>query len=266
MRPSIGYPLVAIVCLVSGLVSGARLADSHTQRQALETVTKTVSGFSHQGMTIQRAFHGPGGLIGLILEDALAHDKTSVAWASPDGKALILGSVVDETGRNYTLASMQALGMTPAAAPAPRSLSPAQVDEVKTLATQHLGNGSKEVWVFLDPLCPHCRDFYREIQTRGSRGYKVHAILVDGIGGQEAARLAGLVLDHRISLEEALSGDPLKIQGDPSPDAATRIAQGRALLVALTGSTPTPTSVVQVDQGQYTAISGAAFLGDKPNE
>ncbi len=83
---------------------------------------------------IAERFPGPDGMIGLVLEDGSG--KKAVAWATPGGKAIVIGEVIDGKGVALTREAMDARGIRPAGPPLPEK----EIEEFRKSLREAMAN------------------------------------------------------------------------------------------------------------------------------
>ena len=289
---SIKYYVTAISgsAFLSGIAIGILIMSTvghNPSRATLESSSTSVSAATgsihklfHGRINVTRSFRGPGGLIGLIISNHHS-DRRTIAWSSPNGKAIILGAVFDPNGTNYTLKYMRVLrALHSAETNTPSSVPPAQKSHppIKTsrivrkpltkaevrllgsLPTIHIGSGPKKVWVIADPLCPHCMAMYRDFRENGTDHHAVQLLLTGAISGKTGENLSALVDEKKIPVDRAFSGSP-GIDGrkaDPVDLAQTRLI--RALLTQIDPRARTPLSIWKDTHGQFVASTGTPFI------
>lgn len=276
---------------VAGLaigVIGMTLVTPHTRpathessSTSLAAATGTINKLFNNHIQVARAFHGPGGLIGLVISDH--HRNKTIAWASPNGKAVIFGGVFGSNGTNYTVKYMRvlkalheagSLNTPPNAAQSAKKaphkvkssgivrkpLTKTEVRLLGALPTERIGSGNKKVWIIADPLCPHCMAMYRDFRENGTDHHTVRLLLTGAISGKTGENLAALVDEGKISVRKAFSGKP-GIDGrkaSPVDLAETRLI--RALLTQIDPRARTPLTIWKDARGQYVASTGTPFI------
>lgn len=155
-------------------------------------------------------FDGPGGLIGLVVTNT--EGQHNIAWATPDGTHILLGPVVDRDGLNKTGVYAKELALLPGPQTSMRnvdgsiSVDAAAIDPLKSLIDASMGEGARELYVLVDPLCPHCRTSYQAMQNAAMlKGLKVHWILTVAVGGSTAEDLIERYRKKELTLEQVMS-------------------------------------------------------------
>lgn len=232
-------------------------------------------------------FAGPGNLIGVFVQ--LPNGQPSIMYVAPDAKIVIAGQAIEvATKRNLTaeaavqFAPNSKLGktgadiirqtpvltgeatggapMNPRDDPVPAAdVTPAKLAKLNYVET---GNGERVLYVFVDPLCIHCKNAYEEIRAWQKKGNQTRVRWVPiSLGSDEATGLAAYALGNKS--EPALAAMFAK-QADAT--ATERITKGALLLETnMTFSQDqipmhaTPT-FVYVDGGKVVAKTGYAGL------
>lgn len=124
----------------------------------------------------------------------------------PNTNNLLLGNIFDPQGNNVTnavlsnIASVPLSNLTPPLSPAlsaskPAELSPSSSPALQVLDQLHtidVGQGSRDVFLFLDPLCQPCRNLYQQIvAAQQSKPDKLRLRVVPvGILSTDSAKIA----------------------------------------------------------------------------
>lgn len=226
-------------------------------------------------------FQGPDGMLGLIGYNRSA-DEYFVAWASPNGKALIIGPVLVD-GANITAkyqedvlgskgdpairqGAAQLRGQPSAVARAegqgPRVISSEDMQRVASAAKVSLGTaGGGELYVFYDPYCSFCRQAETMLEPYIEDALlRVHYLPVRVLGERSAA--VGAAILGADEPAAAFNLEPEVLAQRPIEEASYAAVEGNtALLKSLTGRAATPTFVFS-QRGQDRAIVVEGMPGD----
>jgi thiol:disulfide interchange protein DsbG len=156
-----------------GLFSHVAFADNDPAvvKSAQAIFDKLGNGQAH----ITKSFDGPAGsdLTGLAV--SLGGQRNMVAYATKDGKYIIVGAVFGADGENYSLKASQEY-LPP---PPPPPSAKANFDALGQTHTYLWGKpgAKKELWAVLDPDCIFCHKFYVEAEPFVKSGeVKIHVV------------------------------------------------------------------------------------------
>lgn len=193
---------------------------------ARKTAADTFVHMTKGQAQVSNFFDGPGGLIGLVVTSG--DGKNNIAWATSDGSHIVVGAVVDRDGLNKTGVYARELAIIPGPQTALRNVDgsvtveASAIDSLKPLIDETVGTGGRELYVVIDPLCPHCRHSYQAMQDQAAlKGLKVHWITSVVVGGQNSEQLIEKYRNKQLSLAQIMASGP----GNPEPravDAGTR--------------------------------------------
>lgn len=231
--------------------------------------------------TAVKWFAGPSNLLGVIIGSTDRPNNPGViAWATPDKKHLFLGQLVDANQRNLTSISAQhykAIEPTISLSDlhtngGPESLfSTANLKEnlmsiLSFMAGQGnavaSGTGSKTIYAFIDPFCPHCHDLTDQIASLPEYTTDMtiyyFPVFLDKSHLDAAAQIIANGAD---AIDVFKSGDGSNLP-TPDDDAKARVTMNNALLLKIVEASgintfATPTLVVQ-QQGKANIYQGNA--------
>ncbi|HWI83718.1 thiol:disulfide interchange protein DsbG [Ramlibacter sp.] len=173
--PAPGRPAWAALALAAC----AAAASAQERPEALQALQS-------QGVTIVGTFPAPGGLTAWA---GYAGQQPLAFYATPDGKHLILGTMLDAQGKDVTQAALEKAVRAPMTA-----------GVWKELERSHwIGDGKADaprvVYVFTDPNCPYCNKFWADARPWVDSGKVVLRHIMVGIltptsAGKAAALLA----------------------------------------------------------------------------
>lgn len=235
--------------------------------QAEQNAIDTLHGLAGTTISIEKFFDGPGGLIGLSLLDA--QNNRTIAWATPDGTHIIVGTVFDRNGINQTAVYSQKIAATPPPVQRLRNADGSYAVDanvfaaLKTLPSIDEGDGPVEIWIVSDPLCPHCKRAHALSQVpENAHKFRIHWVLTSAVGGGQSAQVISDVLDHKITLDQAMSieRDPSKASMPVTMSSVTGAAIEHVNLL-LQDMFPTPPgpavpAVIAFRDGHYTVNTG----------
>ncbi|MDA3919690.1 MAG: thiol:disulfide interchange protein DsbG [Salinisphaera sp.] len=112
-----------------------------------------IQQMADKGLTIVKAFDAPGGVQGYA---AKAGHTPVALYLTPDGKHVIVGTMLDDQGHNLTGPALDAA-----------IVAPQQQNAWPQLAASNWiadgnDNAPRTIYVFTDPNCPYCHKFYED--------------------------------------------------------------------------------------------------------
>jgi len=269
-------PLAAVV-FAAGYFAGRpphgaaepALSTAAREQVASDTLHKVSGGT----IEAKKFFSSSGGMIGMLMVDGTG--ERSIGYATPDGKNVIFGALINDAGINLTVQEMQALDAMPHVAaaaeepPLPKiatewvPLTDEQVALLKTLRGIDTGSQADATWVIADPLCGHCREAFAHVSGEGAKAPKIRWFLTGSVGGDPSRELAARVLDGSMTLSAAFSA----ADGPAAPSTATldslvAVDKVQRLLLSLTPTGATPMTLRKIN-GRWSAQIG--FLTGEPS-
>lgn len=255
--------VATLVGFAVAALSTTAFASSFTLSQAQHLVASV----SHDSAKATAVFSGPDGLHGLVVKPKVITPTTpptiargQIAWATPNGKALIMGPVVGTNGKNYTVQAMykEHIMARPLAAKA-------VYQDAKKLHSFVVGTKGPILTALIDPNCIFCHLFYEKVMPYVHSGKVRVRFVVAGFlkpssrpkaetilsAKNPAAELAYDEAHFRVRVEEG--GAP--IDKHPTPKAIQEVNADTHLL-AETGEIATPTLVIPGAHGTYRTIHG----------
>lgn len=259
--PSIAAGAAALVLSTAGAANGpaAPPAARPAALKALEA----------QGLTVVGTFPSPGGLTAWA---AYAGQQPIAVYAMPDGKHVIVGTMLDADGRNVTRTALEQAVRAPMTAGVWKQL------EGSRWIADGKPDAPRTVYMFTDPNCPYCNKFWSDarpwvdagkvqirhvivgILTPTSEG-KAAALLADKNPsallasyerGQSAATAKALASGHAHPLEDG----QLKPLGTIPPAIAAQLKNNEKLMASLRFDA-TPAFVWRDANGQVQMRVGA---------
>lgn len=231
-----------------------------TKAPAATTQSPALRYLISRGLTVEERFSTPGGLTGYI--GTVPGGKQVVFFIPSDGSVAIFGLMLDAHGHNLTQAYLQRFLQGPAAAKSFKELSGRRWIAVGAAHPRRI------VYVFLDPNCPFCRDFWQTAQGFYGKGLQVRYVLVAILGGTSAGKAAAILTakDPRQALDENERGfrhhsgaiKPLaKI-----PDALQKEISDNTNLMQHFGLDGTPGIVWKTETGKIKTSNGLPPMED----
>jgi thiol:disulfide interchange protein DsbG len=238
--------------LLTALIGGgySRGVHSATQRAgsaptltlaaADQLVTRASSGQYHA----LRVFQGPHGLTGVVVTTASNGTSTSVVWISPDGAAVIAGTLFDASATDLNQSSLVDLGFRLHPAEALQRASNADAQPLVA------GSAGPMVTAFIDANCTYCHLLYQQLMPYvANHKVRVRFVMVGIIKADSNDRavailsakdpLAALKRDQdEFNSESEEGGFP--IQGTPRLPAAVAAVTANNVLISKTGIDGTP--------------------------
>lgn len=169
--PSIAASTAALVLVTAGA------ANPPPALKALEA----------QGVTVVGTFPAPGGLTAWA---AYAGQQPVALFATPDGKHVIAGTMLDADGKNVTRTALEQAVRGPMTAGVWKQL------EGSRWIADGKPNAQRVVYMFTDPNCPYCNKFWSDARPWVDSGkvqirHVIVGILTPTSQGKAAALLAG---------------------------------------------------------------------------
>ncbi len=137
-----------------------------------------------QGVEITGKFPAPGGLTGY---GARADGRALILYATPDGKHVIAGTMLDSAGRN--LSEQHVKDHVP-----PPDLEAAWTKlERATWIVDGATKPKRVVYVFDDPNCPYCNALWRASRPYLDKGVQVRHVMVAILGPTSPGKAAAIL-------------------------------------------------------------------------
>lgn len=284
-KPARSLLSVVLILISTALVLGGcsedppvALYDQQVQaRQAILTFDELTQGKGQ----ISHMFEGPDNLLGIVGSNA-GHEF--VVWASPSGKHLLAGPLINEAGENLTLSyEIHYLGdkylsedqaKTPTASVEPEAERSARIakreteiskaaarwfEDVKLTSAQVTGSGDRHLYVFIEPFCPYCHNLYAELAD--AEDLRIHWIPV-GFMRENSSRVAAAILapDTGAATLDAVMRQRSTTESDDA-DLRRQVAFNRSVFDAsmhVSDRAPaTPLIAFETGDGQVEMLYGA---------
>ncbi len=201
-----------------------------------EDLPAAVKAIEKQGITIIKPFAAPGGMKGWL---GTYQDMGVAIYLTPDGKHAISGYMYDEKGNNLSEQLFQKELYTPAG----------QAMWKKMAAASWLQEGKKEapviLYVFADPFCPYCLQFWRQARPWVESGKVQIRTLLVGVIKPESPAMAAAILATQDpaktwhDYEQSAGKMHMTIPTHLSPEKMKIVSENQQLMDAL-GANATP--------------------------
>ena len=166
-----------------------------------------------QGLTIVGTFPAPGGLTAWA---AYAGQQPVALYATPDGKHVIAGTLLDADGKNLTREPLDKAVRGPMSAGLWKQL------ESSHWIADGQAKAPRTVYVFTDPNCPYCNKFWADARPWVDSGkVTLRHIMVGILTPTSAGKAAALLADKNPS--QALAAH----ERDHAAETAKTLASGR---------------------------------------
>lgn len=200
-----------------------------------------------QGLRIEAQFQAPSGLTGYA---ARVQDRPMAFYLTPDGKHVLIGSMLDAQGNNLTPMQLQQY------LPEPEYGQAWPLLEQATWIREGGAGAKRIVYVFTDPNCPYCKAFWEASQSYLGPDVQVRHILVGVLTptsiGKAAAILAAPDPARALADHETHGSQPLK---DIPPRIRQQIEANNRLMQQL-GAHATPAIFYKDPQGKVRRVLG----------
>ncbi len=150
-----------------------------------EELPAPVKAIEKQGITILKPFDAPGGMKGYL---GKYQDMGVTIYVTPDGKHAISGYMYNEKGENLSNALIEKEVYAPAGREMWQRMEKAS----------WILDGKKEapviVYVFADPFCPYCKQFWQQARPWVDSGKVQLRTLLVGVIKPESPATAAAIL------------------------------------------------------------------------
>ena len=177
-----------------------------------------------QGVTVVGSFPAPGGLTAWA---AYTGQQPVALYATPDGKHVIAGTMLDAEGKNLTRESLEKAVRGPMSAGLWK-----QIESSAWIADGE-AKAPRTVYVFTDPNCPYCNKFWADTRPWVDSGkVMLRHVMVGILTPTSSAKAAALLADKNPSAALAAYE-----RGHAAANAKT-LASGRPKPLGDTGLKP----------------------------
>ena len=155
-----------------------------------------ITALEKQGFELKGEFTAPGGLSGYAMQ---FQGQGTTVYLTPDKQHAIMGNMVDSQGNNLSDETVEKFVYAPMAK-----------EMWSSLSNHHwVAAGSKDaphiVYVFADPYCPYCTEFWEQAQPWITSGKVQLRVLLVGMLRPDSGQKAAAIL---------MSDDPAKTLAD----------------------------------------------------
>jgi len=250
--------------LIRGTLLSTALVATAVQAQDYPPV---IQSLEQQGVKVLESFEAPGGMTGYVGE---MQGRSLAFYLTPDGRHVIVGTLLDEEGNNLSAASIQELIEGPKFAEAWPQLED----------SNWVQDGSSEadtiIYTFTDPNCPYCYRFRQQAEPWIEAGeVQLRHILV-GILKEDSLTKAATILgsenpeaalhNHQASYEQGGIAVDRKLVS-----AAHMDVKANNRLMQELGLRATPSTLYKDDDGKVVMVQGLPnpqalerMMGPKP--
>ncbi|WP_343666006.1 thiol:disulfide interchange protein DsbG [Enterobacter sp.] len=236
--------------------------------QAAEAIPDVVKHFSEQqNIKIIKKLDAPGGAPAWLGQ---YQDMGVTLFLTPDGKHVISGYLYDEKGKNLSEGYFQKEIYAPMGREMWKNLNAAHP------LKEGADNAPRKVFVFADPFCPYCKQFWSEAQPWVKAGkVQLNTLLVaflNPYSGRNAAAILNAKDPVAAWREYELSGGKKlpKPEGEASRETVEILQKHQALMDSL-GANATPAIYYLNAENELQQVVGMpdaqqleAMFGPKP--
>ncbi|MDN6315705.1 MAG: thiol:disulfide interchange protein DsbG [Halomonas sp.] len=171
--------------LAASLISGLGISGASFTTLADDTLPAPVQALTDQGIEIHQRFEAPGGLTGF---GASAQGQEMAVYLTPDGKHVVVGTLMDGNGNNLTEPQLDKHVRAPL--------------EAKTWAlledSHWIQDGDKNapriIYTFTDPNCPYCQQLWEAARPWVDAGrVQLRHIMVGILAADSPAKAATML-------------------------------------------------------------------------
>lgn len=225
-----------------------------------------VKAIEKQGITIIKSFDAPGGMKGYL---GKYQDMGVTIYLTPDGKQAISGYMYDAKGANLSEQMIQ----QELYGPQGRALW--QQMEKSTWLLDGKKEAPRIIYVFSDPFCPYCRQFWQMARPWVESGkVQLRTLLVGVIRPESPATAAAILASSdpaKTWHDYEQSGGKLKLTAPASAaPAQMKVLNDNEKLMDTLGASATPAIYYLNDQQMLQQVAGLpdaenlqAMMGDK---
>jgi len=139
-----------------------------------------------QGVSVEAKFEAPGGLTAYA---ARIQGQPLALYLTPDGKQVIVGTMLDGQGQNLSEAQLAQHLPEPDFEQAWAQL------EKTSWVREGSADAKRIVYVFTDPSCPYCNAFWKASQAYIGKDLQIRHIPVGMLSPNSAAKAATILAD-----------------------------------------------------------------------
>ncbi|CVI54369.1 thiol:disulfide interchange protein DsbG [Agrobacterium leguminum] len=192
------FPVAAF--LSSLLLVSPSVAQDAAKNGSNDGLPEILRSIELQGIRILGEMDVPGGLRGFA---AKAGAQPIAIYLTPDNKHVVVGTLVDATGRDMAAAQMKKVVEKPILEDGRNQLSQS------TWVQDGKADAPRIVYTFTDPNCPYCNKFWQAARPWINSGKVQLRHIMVGVIRQDSPAKAAAILEAR-SPSEALKENELK--------------------------------------------------------
>ncbi|ATP29034.1 thiol:disulfide interchange protein DsbG [Chromobacterium violaceum] len=205
-----------------------------------------IQALEQQGYEILGRFDGPSGMAGYA---ALRLGRPQTLYLTPDGKYAIAGTMTDAGGENWNQAGVD------------QRFSDAMWEQLQGSAWIADGSRTAErvVYLFTDPNCPYCRQFWRDARPWVRSGkVQLRHILIGILQADSRGKAAAILADAdpARALARHEGGADTRPLGQPPAAVEARLDANHRLMERL-GAFATPAIYYRAADGSLQKAQGA---------
>lgn len=246
--------------LAAGLVAlmSSAFAATKTTPKILDTPLK-------QGMKVVNTFDAVNNMHGWVLQK---EGKTVIAYTTADDKYMIVGALLDDTGKNLTASYADKYTPVP-----DYTALYKQLEKSAYFAEGAKGKDVKSVmYAFLDPNCIFCHFAWKSLQPYQKVGLQVRWVPVGFLKADSAGKAAALLeaknpdeamAQNENGFVEATESGGIPAVAAISP-ATSKKLEANAQLMASFGFGGTPAVVYKDKSGKVVVKPGMSRLSELP--
>ncbi|MGE8106738.1 thiol:disulfide interchange protein DsbG [Allorhizobium sp. NPDC080224] len=245
LRPT----LMLFTALLFGSAPQIAAAEDVPQPQEYPRILKAIE---QQGLTILGEMKVPGGLRAFA---AKAGAQPLALYLTPDGEHVVVGTLVNAAGQDMAETQLKEM------VEAPISEEGWQKLERSTWVKDGSPNAPRIVYVFTDPNCPYCHQFWKSARPWVEAGKVQLRHVMVGVIRQDSPAKAAAILEAK-SPEEALAENEHKYEDGGiapletvSPAMAEKLEHNATLMTEL-GFSGTPAIVFRKADGSIGQMAG----------
>jgi thiol:disulfide interchange protein DsbG len=251
-----------IACLVTASLiaacsaSKADGADKAQSASADNTITAgkpaPIRALEQQGLKIEGKFKAPDGLTGYA---ASFRGRPVAVYLMPGSNHAIVGTMIDGQGQDLSSAPLERIVVNPKNQKAWAQLQHA------TWVTDGSKDAARTIYMFTDPNCPYCHQFWRMARPWVKSGkVQIRHVLVGILKPSSMPKAASILAadDPSQALdrsEQEYEGGGIKALDNPPADVEKQIHMNTSLMKSL-GFYATPTIVYRDEDGNVSVTQG----------
>jgi thiol:disulfide interchange protein DsbG len=230
----VAFLLPLAVLMLTGYCRSAP-ADSPTATAppalTLTMADQLVSGASSGQYRAVRVFRGPHGLTGVVVQSGDRGSSTSVLWISPDGAAVIAGTLFDARANDLNQLALVELGYRYRPSESLRRASASQALPVMW------GAAGPVLTAFIDANCSYCHLLYQQLTPYVSdRRIRVRFVMVGVIKADSVDRAIAILSFSSPLAALKRDQDDFNAAAEEGGFPATGISRSPAAVAAVTAN------------------------------